>query len=63
MNPSCLHPALHTAGFTVSNLQAALAAASATEALVLLPLIERAAALARDIAAVELAITQDRNLR
>jgi hypothetical protein len=49
---------IHSAGFTVGNLQAALKTATPVEALVLLPLIEQAAQLQARISALLKAVEQ-----
>ncbi len=54
-----LQQAIDSAEFTHGHLRGALHAASATEALVILPLIERAAVLLREIRALNCAIQTD----
>ncbi|MEN6400849.1 MAG: hypothetical protein ABFD94_02795 [Armatimonadia bacterium] len=56
-----LEQAENSAGFAVSDLQQALKRASALEGIMLLSLIERAALLKRDIAAMRAAVEADGN--
>lgn len=56
MNTEQLTQADHSAAFMLSHLQQALTHANPVQALVLLPLIERAATLARDVGALLAAV-------
>ena len=59
MKSEYLIAAAHDAGFLSQDLRDALKSATATEALILLPLIERAATLRRNIDALVSALNED----